>query len=276
MPFELACVEFHDELLFAGHGDLGALGATHQAGLQGVKLDVQVSRNDRQDVAVSAGCCNLERRHGLAAAVNVDQLALADAERRAVNADAVNEDVAVHNQLAGLGDGAGEAGTQHEGVETHFEQFDQVFTGQALGAACFFEGTGHLGFADAVLGAQTLLFAQTYGVVGVLLLAGTAMLTGAVRAALHVLGGLGGQSDAECTREACGTASTSVVSHLCPSNICGVSVLLASTMESIGQPLPFATGHRATLIESEVSMDCASVPCQTTNQPTMKGPKARS
>ncbi len=181
--------------------------------------------------------------------MDVDELAFTDAEGGAVHADAVNQDVAVHNQLAGLGDGAGEACTEHQGVQTHFEQLNQVFTGQALGAACFFEGTGHLGFADAVLGAQTLLFAQTNGVVGVLLLAGTAMLTGAVRAALHVLGGLGGQSNAECTREACGTASTSVVSHLCPSNYCGVSVLLASIRESIGQPLPLATGPRHSTIE---------------------------
>ena len=50
----------------------------------------------------------------------------------------------MHDQLAGLGDGAGEAGTQHEGVETHLEQLDQVLTGQALGAAGLFEGTGHL------------------------------------------------------------------------------------------------------------------------------------
>ena len=44
---------------------------------------------------------------------------------------AVDEDVAVHDHLAGLGRGAGEAGTQHEGVETHLEQLDQVLTGQA-------------------------------------------------------------------------------------------------------------------------------------------------
>ena len=78
---------------------------------------------------------------------------------------AVDEDVTVHDHLAGLRGGAGEAGTQHEGVETHLEQLDQVLTGQALGAAGLFEGDLQLLLADAVLGAQTLLLAQTNGVV---------------------------------------------------------------------------------------------------------------
>ena len=65
----------------------------------------------------------------------MDELARLHAEGGAVDELAVDEDVAVHDDLAGLRGGAGEAGTQHEGVETHLEQLDQVLTGQALGAA---------------------------------------------------------------------------------------------------------------------------------------------
>ena len=36
--WNLACVEFDDQLLFAGHGDLGALGAADQASLEVVRV----------------------------------------------------------------------------------------------------------------------------------------------------------------------------------------------------------------------------------------------
>ena len=95
----------------------------------------------------------------------MDELARLHAEGRAVDDLAVDEDVAVHDELAGLRDGAGEAGAEHEGVEAHLEQLDQVLTGQAVGAAGLVERDAELLLADAVLGAQTLLLAQTHGVV---------------------------------------------------------------------------------------------------------------
>ena len=66
----LACVVFNHQLLFAGYGNLGTLGAADQAGLELVQRNVKVSRNVRQNVAVCAGCCNLERRHLLGALVD--------------------------------------------------------------------------------------------------------------------------------------------------------------------------------------------------------------
>jgi hypothetical protein len=45
----------------------------------------------------------------------------------------------VHDHLAGLRGGAGETGAQHEGVEAHLEEFDQVLTGQAVLATGFLE-----------------------------------------------------------------------------------------------------------------------------------------
>jgi hypothetical protein len=68
---------------------------------------------------VTAGCCNLEWLGSFALSVNVDELTWLYAERRAVNALSVYENVAVDDHLASLGDRAGESGTKHEGVETH-------------------------------------------------------------------------------------------------------------------------------------------------------------
>src|SRR5690606_20494299 len=115
---------------------------------------------------------------------------------------AVDLDVTVHDELTGLGGGAGEAGTEHEGVEPHLEELDQVLTGQALGAARLVEDDAELLLADAVLLAQTLLLARSDGVVAVGLALGAAVLTRSVGTLLVVLGGLRGEGDAERTGQA--------------------------------------------------------------------------
>jgi hypothetical protein len=121
----------------------------------------------------------------------VDELTRLHAERRAVDELAVDEDVTVHDELTSLRRGAGEAGTQHEGVEAHLEQLDEVLTGQAVLAAGLVERVAHLLLADAVLLAQTLLLAEADREVAVLLALGAAVLTGSVGTLLEVLGGLG-------------------------------------------------------------------------------------
>jgi len=103
----------------------------------------------------------------------------------------------VHDELTGLLDGAGEACAQDQGVETHLEELDQVLTGQAGLATGDLEDALHLGLADPVLGAQTLLLLQTHGVVGVLATPGPAVLAGAVGALLEVAHGLRGEGDAQ-------------------------------------------------------------------------------
>jgi len=118
--------------------------------------------------------------------------------------------VTVHNQLASLLDGAGEAGAQNKCIQAGLEQSQQVVTGLAAKTLGFLESVQHLNFADAVLSAQTLLFAQTNSVVAVLLLAGAAMLAWTVWAALHVLFSFWSQGKAEGTRKAYGTAGTGV------------------------------------------------------------------
>ena len=140
---------------------------------------------------------DLKGNRGLRLGLDLDGLAGLDAEGGTVDDLAVDEDVTVDDHLAGLLDRACEAGAQDEGVQTHLEQLDQVLTGQSGGAAGLFEGAAQLRLTDAVLSAQTLLFLQTDGVVGVLAAAGAAVLTGAVGALLEVADGLGGQGQAQ-------------------------------------------------------------------------------
>src|SRR5690554_449206 len=195
-------VVLDDQLDFTGHGNFGTLRTARQAHLELVEFNLEVARGLRQEVDVTAGRSNLERLHALAARVNGDQLAGLDAERRAVDTLSVNDDVAVHDHLAGLCRGAGDRSADQDGVETHFEQLDQVLTGQSLGATSFLEDDLELCLANAVLGTQALLLAKADSVVTVGLALGAAVLSRRVRTLLEALGGLRGERDAQCPREA--------------------------------------------------------------------------
>src|SRR5690606_10427607 len=190
-----------DELHVALDGHLGALGARDELGLELVEGDLEVAGNGRQDVGVSAGGCDLEGLEALALGLDLDRLPRLHAERRTVDDLAVDEDVAVHDELARLRRRAGEARTQHERVETHLEELDEVLTRQALGAVRLVEGDAQLLLADAVLLTQTLLLAQTDGVVAVGLALCATVLAGAVRALLEVARSLRRQRDPERTRQ---------------------------------------------------------------------------
>jgi len=76
------------------------------------------------------------------------------------------------------------------------------------GATRLLELDLQLGFADAVLGAKTLLLAKTDGVVAVGLALGAAVLTRSVRTLLEVARGLRGQCNAQRARQACLAAGT--------------------------------------------------------------------
>ena len=81
---------------------------------------------------MSAGCGNLEGLGALQSALDVDSVPASRGRRDAVNELAVDEDVTVHNHLASLSRGAGEAGAQHEGVKTRLEDLDEVLTVRPL------------------------------------------------------------------------------------------------------------------------------------------------
>src|SRR5690606_33085790 len=213
------CVILDDQLHVTGHGDLGALGPTHEARLQLVELDLEVARGLRQDLGVTAGGRDLERLGRLRALLDVDELARLHAERRAVDDLAVDEDVAVHDELTGLRRGTGEAGAEHERVEAHLEELDEVLTGQARLTTGLVEDDAQLLLTDAVLLAQTLLLAQTHRVVAVGLALGAAVLAGSVGTLLEVAGGLRSQRDAEGAGEAdLATVLCLGGGHGCPSN----------------------------------------------------------
>src|SRR5690606_17195376 len=197
-----ASVVLDDELDLALHGDLGALRATREDRAQLLELDAQVARDGGEDVAVRARGGDLERRRRLALRLDLEGLAGLHAERRAVDDLAVDEDVAVRDRLARLQDGAGEAGAQHERVETGLEVLDERLTGQTLVLAGLLVRTRELLLAEHVLGAQTLLLAQTDRVVGLGAAAGPAVLTRGVRALLEVLDGLRGEGDAQGAAQA--------------------------------------------------------------------------
>lgn len=139
---------------------------------------------------MTAGCCHLEGLGALALGLDVDELTRLHAERRAVDELSVDQDVTVHDELASLRGGAGEARTHDESVETHLEQLDQVLTGQTVLTTSLVEGVAHLLLADAVLLAKTLLLTQTDSVVAVCLALGAAVLTRSVGTLLEVAGGL--------------------------------------------------------------------------------------
>jgi hypothetical protein len=132
--------------------------------------------------------------------VDVDCLTRLYAERWAVDALTVDEDVTVHHHLASLRRGASEARTKNESVKTHLEQLNEVLTGQSLGATRLVEGVAHLGFTNSVLSAKTLLFAKTHREVTFGLALGTAVLAGWECSFAHEARGLGCQCDSECTR----------------------------------------------------------------------------
>ena len=97
-----------------------------------------------------------------------DDLAGPDPVGGAVDDLPVDEQMAVHDDLAGLGDRAGESGAQRQGVQAHLQEFDEVLARQALRSAGLLPHALHLGLADAVLGAKALLLLQADGVVRVL------------------------------------------------------------------------------------------------------------
>ena len=101
-----AGVEFDHVLDVDLHRDFLGFRLASQGGLQGRQVDVQIARNRRQHIAVSAFGRNLERNHGLALGLDLNGLARLDAIGRAVDDVAVNEDVAVNHELTCLSGGA--------------------------------------------------------------------------------------------------------------------------------------------------------------------------
>jgi hypothetical protein len=115
-------------------------------------LNVKVARYWRKDIYVTSGCSNLEWLSLFALLVDVHQLTWLYTEGWAVDSLTIHKNVTVYDHLTCLCDGASEARTKHEGVETHFEKLNQVFTGKAFSALSLLESLAKLSLTDAVLG----------------------------------------------------------------------------------------------------------------------------
>jgi hypothetical protein len=148
-----SCVVLNNELNVTGDGYFSALGTTDQRCVQLVELYVEVCGHWRKNLCVSTRCSYLQWLENLGARLDVNELSWLHAEGRTVNELAINENVTVNNELTSLCSGASEAGTEHESVKTHFEELNQVFTGQTLGLASFLEDVTKLCLADTVLSA---------------------------------------------------------------------------------------------------------------------------
>jgi N-acetylglutamate synthase/N-acetylornithine aminotransferase len=100
---------------------------------------------------VTACSSNLEWLENFRARLDVDELSRLYAERWTVNKLAIDQNVTVNDELACLCSGASKACTQNEGIKTHFEKLDKVFTCEALSLASLLEYVAKLSFANAVL-----------------------------------------------------------------------------------------------------------------------------
>ena len=123
---------------------------------------------------------------------------------------------------------------------------------------------GSSGLRDAVLGAQALLFAQAYGVVGVLLLAGTAMLTGAYGRRSMYLAALGVRAMPSARERRAVRRARVLLATLSFQYLRCVSV----TGLHDGEHRPTAAFcYWAQCNPHQIGdlVECASVPCQTTN-----------
>jgi hypothetical protein len=167
-----------------------------------VELNVEVRRHRRKNLSVTACCSNLQRLENLGARLDVNELSGLDAERGTINKLTIYEDVTVHNQLTGLCRGACKTSAKDECIETHLEELNQVLTGQARLLASLLEDVAQLSLTDTVLGAKTLLLAQTNRVVGVSLTLSATVLTRSVGTLFEVLCCLRREGDAQGTRQA--------------------------------------------------------------------------
>src|SRR5690606_19444766 len=115
----------------------------------------------------------------------LDHIARLDDIRRDVHALAIDQNRVVTDQLARLGARSTEAHAVHDGVETTFEQLQQVLTGLTAATIGFREHTAELTFQHAIQAADLLLFTQLNTVAGHALTRTLAMLTRSVGTALN-------------------------------------------------------------------------------------------
>ncbi|CUX12529.1 hypothetical protein AGR8A_Cc30543 [Agrobacterium fabrum str. J-07] len=180
----LTRVEFDDQVRF--HDDrVRNVGESRNAGVGGNHL-VVINFDVVGNVTLSE-LNGFENRHQLLGLLtNFDNVASLATVRTDVDANAVNRDVAMVDELTRCENSRNELGAVDDGVQTRLEQADQVFRSIALATVCFVEGGAELLFAQfAVVTLELLLGAQLRAEVAHLALAALAVLARAVFAAVN-------------------------------------------------------------------------------------------
>ena len=147
-------VELDDELFLDRHGDLLANRALVHQDATAIGRDVEPAGHG---VGVVGLTRDDERRGLQALGLDVDDVVLADLERRDVRLHAVDQEVTVGHQLAGVTTRAGQAGTVDDVVQAALEQAEQVVTGLAGTARGQLVVLAELLLEDAVGVARLLL-----------------------------------------------------------------------------------------------------------------------
>src|ERR1700744_1019378 len=152
-------VELDDELLLDRRRDLTALGVAQDLGGQGVVIGMQPSRDRRNQFRRAAD--GVGRAGGRFDRYDVLGTHLV---RGDVDTAAVDQPVAVVDQLAGLAPRGGEAEADQHVVEAGLEQPKQGFAGDALLAGGVFVVGAELFLEHLVVAAGLLLLAQLQAV----------------------------------------------------------------------------------------------------------------
>lgn len=134
---------------------------------------------------------------------NGDDIAGAYTVRRQIDPLSVDGEMPVCDILTGCIDGAGQPGTQDDGVEPAFKKLYHQVTGVASLALGLIVSGAKLTLADVVLEAQTLLLQQLLCVIAGLPSACVhTVLSGGMRLALEILFRLWSKREPETARQA--------------------------------------------------------------------------
>src|SRR5438132_3086461 len=149
--------ELHDEALFHGDGerDLASLGEAGQPPANGFLVPLHIGRRVGRHLERLAN-----RDHVLTSGGRLDGLPGLNSSARYVHPLAVELDMAVGDQLAGLGHRLGEAQAENQRIQTRLEQPEELLARDGLLPSGLVEVPAELALAHAVDGPQLLLLEE--------------------------------------------------------------------------------------------------------------------